>query len=299
MKTSQMLKRTWHLWKTREFYATTTGFLSAFWDKILSAQPRWPIPGRGQVYRLQLTGDPHPFLLRRGTSDLIVLLELFVNGEYAPAVARLGGDCRTVVDLGANAGFSIRLWANSFPDCRIYAAELDADNASACRKNLEIAGITPRVTLAEICVVGKKRHVFVDRSGGACGLRATDTATGGSSVPGTTMEEFLDASGVPEQIDLLKCDIEGGESEIFKNCAGWINRCRIIVAETHAPYCVDELLRDINNAGGKIREFRRYGKNIDQYQLVMVELGETQDDATQQASTIVNHPSIPGVVSRK
>jgi FkbM family methyltransferase len=273
MKFSLMLKRTWHLWKTRQFYATTPGFLLVFWDKILSAKPRWPLPGRGQVYRLQLAGDPRPFSLRRGTSDLIVLLEIFAKGEYAPAVERLKGDCRTVVDLGANAGFSIRQWADSFPDCTIYAAEMDSENAMACRKNIELAGITHRVILTEVCLVGKKRQVFIDRSGGNCGVHATDTAAGGAAIMGTTMEEFLESAGVPQQIDLLKCDIEGGESEIFKNCAGWINRCRVIVAETHTPYNVDELLQDIKNAGGSIREFRRYGKNIDAYQLVMVELG--------------------------
>ncbi len=273
MKFGRMVRRTWNLWKTRRFYATVPGFLLVFWDKVLSAKPLWPLPGRGWVYHLRLAGDSRPFSLRCGTSDLIVLLELLANGEYAPAIERLSGDCRTVVDLGANAGFSLRLWAKSFPECLIYAAELDAENAVACRKNLELAGISSRVALAEVCLVGKKRPVFIDRSGGNCGLRATDAAVGGRAITGTTMEEFLESSGVPEEIDLLKCDIEGGESEIFKNCSGWINRCRVIVVETHAPYSADELLRDIDSAGGIICKFKRYGKSIEQYQLVMVELG--------------------------
>ncbi len=273
MKIRQMGKRTWDHWKMRKFYATKTGFLFAFWDKILAAT-KWPLPGRGRVYHLLLTGNTHPFSLRCGTTDLIILLELLAGGEYAPAITRLAGRCGTIVDLGANAGFTVRLWADSFPDCRIFAAELDADNVRACQANFELAGIGPRVVLAEVCLVGTKRPVCIDRSGGKCGFRATDTAVGGPAIIGTTMEEFLENCGVPERIDLLKCDIEGGESDIFKNCSAWIRRCRIVVAETHAPYTADELLDDIRRAGGVINEVQRYGKKGSGYDLVMVALDE-------------------------
>jgi FkbM family methyltransferase len=271
MKIGQMARRSWDHWKMRRFYATKAGFLLAFWDKILAATG-WPLPGRGRVYHLLLTGNPHPFSLRCGTTDLIILLELLAGGEYAPAVARLAGRCRTVVDLGANAGFTVRLWADSFPICRIFAAELDAGNVRACKANLRLAGVEQRVVLAEVCLVGKKRPVHIDRSGGECGFRATETSASGPEIIGTTMEEFLENCGVPERIDLLKCDIEGGESDIFKNCSAWIRRCRIVVAETHAPYTADELLDDIRRAGGVINEVQRYGKKGLGYDLVMVAL---------------------------
>ncbi len=274
MKIGKMARRTWDLWKARGFYTTKTGFLLAFWDKILSTS-KWPLPGRGGVYHLLVTGNPRPFELRRGTTDLIILLELLAGGEYAPAVTRLSGRCQTVVDLGANAGFSIRLWADTFPECRIFAAELDSENVRACRANIELAGIAQRVVLDEVCLVGRKRTVYIDRSGGKCGIRASDAVSGGSPVVGTTMEEFLGNNGVPEKIDLLKCDIEGGEGEIFKNCSAWINRCRVIVVETHAPYNAEELLEDIRSAGGMISEFRCYGKKGCGYDLVVVALKET------------------------
>ena len=273
MKINWMVRRIKAFWKLRHTYATTPGFLLAFWDKILNVNPRWPLPGRGRPYTLRLAGMPRPFSLRRGTSDLLILLEVFANCEYAPVVARLGGECRTVVDLGANAGFSLRLWAEAFPACRVYAAELDADNIAACRRNIGLGGIGTRVVVAQACLLGTKRPVFIDRSFDKCGLRATDRHGDEAPIMGTTMEEFLTDCGVPEQIDLLKCDIEGGESDIFKNCAGWIRRCRFMVAEVHAPYSVLEMIDDICRAGAHIRNYQCEGKNSE-LTLVIVEFGE-------------------------
>ncbi len=272
MRIGWVLRRIAAFWETRRAYAGNVYFFLAFYDKIVSVKRRWPLPGRGRGYQLRMAGKSQPFSMRRGTTDLLILLEIFVKGEYIPVVSGLNGNCRTIVDFGANAGFSARLWTQAFPDCSVYAAELDSDNCAACRRNINLGGISNRVHLAQVCLVGHKRPVYIDRSFGKCGLRPTDKQTTEPPVMGTTVEEFLASVGVPDQIDLLKCDIEGAESELFKNCSGWIGRCRTIVAETHAPYNAQELVADIRKAGGKVKDHRRFGKENADLQLVFIDL---------------------------
>jgi hypothetical protein len=59
----------------------------------------------------------------------------------------------------------------------------------------------------------------------------------------------LDETGVHE-VDLLKCDIEGAEREVFSACAPWINRVRIAIIECHRGLRSDDLLQLIEANGG-------------------------------------------------
>jgi hypothetical protein len=49
-------------------------------------------------------------------------------------------------------------------------------------------------------------------------------------------------------VDLLKCDIEGAESEVFSNCCSWIGLIKNLVAEIHPPYTTQALLSDLKRA---------------------------------------------------
>jgi len=64
-------------------------------------------------------------------------------------------------------------------------------------------------------------------------------------------------------IDLLKCDIEGAERELFERCASWITRVRLIAIEVHAPFVVGELMSLIAAAGGEFEllSTSRQGRN--------------------------------------
>ncbi len=55
-------------------------------------------------------------------------------------------------------------------------------------------------------------------------------------------------AGNPPTIDLLKCDIEGAEQEVFADCASWLHRVRNLVIELHEPYLADRFLQDIASA---------------------------------------------------
>ena len=58
-------------------------------------------------------------------------------------------------------------------------------------------------------------------------------------------------------IDLLKCDIEGSEAELFADCQAWINRVRNLVVELHQPYSAGQFCEDIRRGGGVFEIYHR------------------------------------------
>jgi hypothetical protein len=53
------------------------------------------------------------------------------------------------------------------------------------------------------------------------------------------------------EIDLLKCDIEGGEAALFRGGPGWLSRVRAVLAEVHDPYTAEALVADVRASGGE------------------------------------------------
>ena len=51
------------------------------------------------------------------------------------------------------------------------------------------------------------------------------------------MESAIWADHDIEEIDLLKCDIEGSESAFLRNYSGILRRTRVAVFEFHQPEC--------------------------------------------------------------
>ena len=197
------------------------------------------LPFRDRVCEIQPAAVEGTLKLRLGTSDWYVFEEIFVRGDYQPAVDMVG-EVRTVVDLGANIGLSVRFWQDRFPGARVVAVEADAANAALCQLNARKEG----VALIQACAAGRSGSVYLDRSGSAWAFRMSRKPEG-EPVRALTVPDLLEAAGVEGEIDLLKCDIEGAEAEVFGACRDWISRVRSLVVEAHEPYTGDRLLQDI------------------------------------------------------
>src|SRR5262245_51740970 len=70
-----------------------------------------------------LRRDEFPYVIRHGTSDFAVFCEVLLQEEYA-CIPHLD-DVRTIVDAGANVGFSTRYLLRRFPSARVIALEPD------------------------------------------------------------------------------------------------------------------------------------------------------------------------------
>jgi FkbM family methyltransferase len=198
-----------------------------------------------------LKGFADPFFLRVGTTDWLVLEEIYVHGEYDCLSQIQLDNVRQVVDLGANVGFSVRLWRQKFPAAAVLAVEPDPDNVSVFRLN---CGGDPNTRIVQACVAASARTVQIDRSHGAWGVRMVDGPRNQNhvEVKALPLSEMLASENITGDIDLLKCDIEGAEAEVFADCAAWIARVRVLILEIHAPYTLSQWEKDVRAAGANL-----------------------------------------------
>jgi FkbM family methyltransferase len=186
--------------------------------------------------------------VRLASTDWLVLEEVFVRGEYSFIPARVRTP-RLIVDLGANVGFSLRYWHQQYPTARMIALEPDAGNFAACARNVAEDGFTDQVVLLQIAVGARRRSLSLIREGGEWAYRVKDTVIEGApAVEVHPLGEILRQHAFGQRIDLLKCDIEGGERELFSDCSAWIDAVDVIVVELHPPYGVHDLATDLKKA---------------------------------------------------
>ena len=193
--------------------------------------------------------ESHIFV-RPGTSDGPVVKEIFLWDEYAPLLREITGDVRTIIDLGSNIGLTVRLWQSHFPDARICAVEPDAGNAELLKTNANVAPLPPGgpPTVICACIAGTSGTVTLDRAGAEWGysMRRNASTPSSDSVEAITFDTLLERFGhTTGDIDILKCDIEGAEAEVFPKASSWLRRVRHLAIELHDPYNVDAFLRDI------------------------------------------------------
>ena len=165
--------------REREAFCTARGWAVSLYDRVLVRQPERPLPFRGRLVRVRVVGTSAPVVVRLGTSDFAPST-IFLRQDYARVIARLVPPVRTIVDLGANIGLSVRLWQDAFAGARIVAVEPDAGNMDICRDNVALGGGTG-VVLVEAAVAGSARLVALDRSRGEWAFRMCELADGGGS----------------------------------------------------------------------------------------------------------------------
>ena len=232
------------------WYPGTASWIVRVYDRLLRRKPRWPLPARKSIVRLRFQGMTTPFYFRLGSSDLQLHQTIRFRGEYGPVLKdKFSGDIRQVVDLGANAGYTVRLWRELFPVARLIAVEPDSGNMRVCRLN---AGSIPgvRFDFVEACVDGKSGSVWLDRSEAEHQFHMTDGPSQQAvEVPALTVPQILEQTGADAEIGLLKCDVQGAEKAIFADCSSWIKQVKNMIVEVHPPYGPDDLLADLKRNG--------------------------------------------------
>lgn len=220
-------------------------FLYAY-NRLMIRAGGW-LPGKGKVVPVGLTAVHDVLYARLGTTDWLVIEEIFIDGEYEPVIREHLANVRQIIDLGANAGYSLRFWQLNFPEAQIIAVEPDASNLRIARLN---AGPNANVAFAEACVAASPGRVSLDRSNGEWGISMRhDAVEVVGSVEALTMPQLFDRFDVRGDVDILKCDVEGAERELFRDCRGWIDRVRVMIVELHDGYRDADLLGDLDRNG--------------------------------------------------
>lgn len=256
------MKPTGYVSELRTYWRASAGardFARLMQVRLSRSKLRWAVCPRRKSVSVHLRELGKSVILRSHTSDIFVLNELVLDRGYDPVLAFLPDPVRVVVDLGANVGLVSRWILDKYPDAQVIAVEPEPGNAAVLRRNLEATG--KRFIVIQACAGASERQVMLNTDGAECACSMDDGPTaGGISVPVLTMQQILSGIG-DSSIDLLKCDIEGAEAELFDACESWIGRVKVIVAELHGAYTAAHLIDALRRNGG---EFDLLHRNINQ-----------------------------------
>jgi len=175
--------------------------------------------------------------IRTGTSDRNVFEQIFCWNELKVEFQKKQVDW--IIDAGANVGFSTVWFANHFPNSRVLAIEPDLGNFLALQKNIK--RFEPRVVALNAAVWDADAELQLSsetfRDGREWSRQFVQTKTGSQfqttmSVPGFTLDSIVSEYRIP-QIGILKLDVEGAETVIFKAGGRWLSKTSLIIAELH------------------------------------------------------------------
>lgn len=178
-----------------------------------------------------------PIYFRDGTSDSAILQAMFFNQRkeyYFPE--ELMGDCRTILDIGANTGIVAVVMANFYPEAIIHCFEPEEQNLEILRRNLEKYD---NARIHNVALGNSDRDGWLYDSEDAWNFGGYSLLAG----PGNTKEyrtvkvvetnRYLDSIGVSSP-DLIKIDCEGSEHEILTQLrATRLSGVRYLLGELH------------------------------------------------------------------
>lgn len=230
-----------------------------FWDWYFEQLPPIDFTEDGLV---QIEWGGRWLLLRPGTQDFFIFHEVFIADDYhlTDNSGRLG----TVVDLGANAGmFSTAMLGGAE---RVISVEAVGDNYRQALRNVEFNGGDTADVL----------HLAVSaRSGETLKLYHNPRNSGGHSVdrhwseqqPAGADYETTQSISLADllaqthcsAVDLLKCDIEGAEYDVFlaadRQTLQKIGRIvmEVHISESYPPARLQQLIDHFQQAGFAVK----------------------------------------------
>jgi FkbM family methyltransferase len=203
----------------------------------------------------------------------IILLDMQIDkdywlGTYEPelqaALRELIRPGAVIYDVGANIGYVSLLLAKAAGETgHVYAFEALPENAERWRKNVELNGMNPRLSLFAGAVTQAAGPVrFLVHSSGGMGKAAgsagrNDKYQSEVTVPGISLDEFVYGQGNPPP-QAVKMDIEGGEVLALPGMRRVLAEARpLMLMELHGPESSRAAWETLTAAGYKIRWMRR------------------------------------------
>ena len=194
-------------------------------------------------------------MLRKGTADSKVFDEIFIEQAYAPCVSALPHNLEpvTLIDLGANIGLSALFLARALEVHQIIAGDPDPGNFRLLSENLRKTGLDDHTTAVHAFAGAQRGFAELRDSGnGAWGMRMGALSDTGSPVlPLAEIAGLAKTNSAETGAPLvLKCDIEGGERQLFLHIRDWEHLVRYIILELHTEFLSgEELFACLDSSG--------------------------------------------------
>lgn len=215
---------------------------------------------KSELHELQLKGFRHPLFLRAIRADMQSFVNTFIDPylekkPYLPVAD-------TVIDGGANIGYTAVLFASWWPESTIISIEPDRENYELVVRNTRAY---PNIRAVHGALWNKEARLSIE-AGQEDGFVVRESAGGKIKAENTTkgisLPQLLKQFG-KSRIDFLKLNVEGSEKEIFsEGYEAWLPETQAMLVELHDgknPGCSAALFSAVRNLHFSVAETAPYG----------------------------------------
>ncbi len=181
-----------------------------------------------EMMSVRPAGIKYPLLCRGNDSDFSVLRQVIGLREVEFPLLHVP---KSIIDGGANVGYSSVFFANLWPEARIVAVEPDADNFEMLEKN---TGPYPNINCIRAAIWPKDEEVCIaNPDASSFEFRVKESESNTITISGKTIQNIMAIAGF-ETVDLLKLDIEGAEYDLFETgLPSWLEHVEFLALEIH------------------------------------------------------------------
>lgn len=133
-----------------------------------------------------------------------------------------------IYDCGSNVGLSVLYFKKKYPQAYIKSFEADKNIAHFLEKNLIENKVNENISIIQ-------KAVWIDENGIEMYLEGADAGSvvGNGEKKWTESIRLKNLLAQEKEIDMLKMDIEGAETQVIKDCADELYKCKNIFIEYH------------------------------------------------------------------
>jgi FkbM family methyltransferase len=163
-------------------------------------------------------------------SDILVFHQIFIEENYN--FFPRGFVPSTIIDAGANVGYSSIWFSEKFKNAKIIAIEPEEENFEMLLSN---TANRKSIKCLKSALWSQDKKIFIkDKSVNSWSFETTEKANKNSlKINGISIPSILNMYNL-DKVSILKIDIEGAEGELFSNGYNeWIDKVECIMIETH------------------------------------------------------------------
>lgn len=163
--------------------------------------------------------------IRANSSDIPTFRQMFIKKHYD---VDLGFVPTTIIDAGANAGYSAIFFANKYPTAKIIAIEPHDLNFQLLLRN---TSNWPQISVIKAALWPENKSLCLTNPySDYWDFQIEDAISG--DIKGITLQYLINLFNIKE-ISMLKMNIEGSEVQIFRGDLSWLNYTKSLYIEVH------------------------------------------------------------------
>ncbi|MBB4805382.1 FkbM family methyltransferase [Chryseobacterium defluvii] len=198
------------------------------------------------VYHLKSGKNKFKFYLRTFKGDIDIFYEVFWRKTYDRHLSFLKKEPVIIVDLGAHIGMTSVYLALKYPHSKIYAIEASSENFELLKVNTEAF---KNITCIHAAAYFEDGMINFGNNELSYNQMISEN---GDPVKALSIETLMRTHDL-SHIDLIKIDIEGGETELLSRNNSWLKLVDHTIIEIHTPYTPSDLRDDIQPYGFEIK----------------------------------------------